>query len=272
MGSYAVNKSLLDLVFRSGKRMNILLFLKEEPRSMEDIRELLSLTAVSILPQIKKLKEGKLIVQRIWPEERACKYELTPFGQVIVENMEALLDTLETLENNFDYWALRNLEGIPPFLRERIGELKCSKLMKPDLNHMFELNPEFVEKLLQSKHVMGCASYFHPSFIDLYLNLANKGADISFMLTAPVFERFKADFREEIRSLLEFENVRIFHFPEESGIAGLTVTDRFFLLALFPESEFFDNECLICSEPEAMEWGKELFFYLQKQASEVREI
>lgn len=249
--------------------MSILLFLKEEPRTMEDLREFLSLTAVSILPQIKKLKEGKLVVQRIWPEDRACKYELTPFGQAIVENMEALLDTLEALENNFDYWALRKLDGIPPFLRGRIGELKCSKLIKPDLNHMFELNPVYVKNLIISKCVMGCASYFHPSYINLYLELAKKGADISVMLTSPVFERFRADFREEMSSLLEFENVRIFIFPEGSGIAGLTVTDRFFLLALFPESEFFDNEFLMCSDPEAMEWGKELFFYLQKQASEV---
>ena len=264
-----MKNNLLDLVFRSEKRMNILLFLKEEPRSMEEIRELLSLPAISILPHIKKLKESNLVVQRICPDCGTCKYELTPVGRTIVENMEALLDTLGTLENNLDYWTLRDLNGIPPSLRGRIGELKYSKLMKPDLNHMFELNPEFVKLLLQSEHVMGCASYFHPSFTNLYLELAKKGTDICFMLTSPVFERFRADFREEMCSLLDFENVRIFIFPEDSGIAGLTVTDRFFLIALFPENKFFDNEFLICSEPEAMEWGKELFFYLQDQATEV---
>ncbi len=267
-----VKKSLLDLVFRSEKRKNILLFLKEEPRSIEEIKVFLSLPAISVLPHLKQLKEGKLVVRIIRPEDKACKYGLTPVGQAIVENMEALLDTLETLENNYDYWTLRNLKGIPPFLRGRIGELKYSRLIKPDLNHMFELNPEYVEKLLQSKSVLNCTSFFHPSFTQLSLELAKKGTDICFMLTGPVFERFNADFREEMSSLLGFENVRIFVFPEDSGIAGLTVTDSFFLIALFPESEFFDNECLLCSEPEAMEWGKELFFYLQKQAAEVREI
>jgi predicted transcriptional regulator len=267
-----VRKSLVDLIFRSENRRDLLLFIKEEPRTMEEIKEFLSLPAISILPQIKKLKEGKLVVRRIWPNDKVFKYELTPVGQTIVENMEALLDTLDTLENNSDYWTLRNLEGIPPVLRGRIGELKYSKLIKPDLNHMFELNPEFVESLLQSERVLGCASYFHPSFTGLYLDLAKKGADVCFMLTDPVFERFKADFREEMCSLLGFENVSIFVFPEDSKVAGLTVTDRFFLLALFPEGEFFDNECLICSEPAAMEWGKELFFHLQKQATEVLEI
>lgn len=45
---------------------------------------------------------------------------------------------------------------------------------------MFELNPEFVEKLNISTHILGFASYFHPSFASLYPELAKKELKISF--------------------------------------------------------------------------------------------
>ncbi len=55
---------LTELMFLSEKRKKILLFLKDKPSTMAEIQEHLSADPVSILPQIKKLKEGKLVVQK----------------------------------------------------------------------------------------------------------------------------------------------------------------------------------------------------------------
>ncbi len=68
---------LTELVFLSDKRKKILLFLKDKPRTMAEIQEHLSSGPVSILPQIKKLKEGKLVVQK------GHTYELSLMGVVI---------------------------------------------------------------------------------------------------------------------------------------------------------------------------------------------
>ncbi|WP_269849313.1 helix-turn-helix transcriptional regulator [Methanosarcina horonobensis] len=159
---------LTELVFLSDKRKKLLLFLKDKPRNMAEIQEHLSADPVSILPQIKKLKEGKLVVQK------RHTYELSLMGVVVADKMPPFLGTLEVLEENFDYWTKRNLEGIPPFLRKRIFELRNCKLVLPDMSHMFELNPEFVEKLHSSTHILGFTSYFHPSFTTLYPELAKK--------------------------------------------------------------------------------------------------
>src|SRR5512133_3047559 len=140
---------LTELMFLSEKRKKILLFLKDKPRTMAEIQEHLSADPVSILPQIKKLKEGKLVIQK------EHMYELSLIGVVIVDKMPPFLSTLEVLESNFDYWTKRNLEGIPPFLRKRFFELKNCKLILPDISHMFELNREFVEKLHFSTHILG---------------------------------------------------------------------------------------------------------------------
>lgn len=257
---------LTELVFLSDKRKKLLLFLMNKPRSMAEIQEHLSADPVSILPQIKKLKEGKLVVQK------GHIYELSFMGVVIADKMPPFLGTLEVLEENFDYWTKRNLEGIPPFLRKRIFELKNCKLILPEMSHMFELNPEFVEKLHLSTHILGFASYFHPSFTTLYPELAEKGVEISLMLTEPVFQRFKMDYREELCSFLSFKNVNLFVFPQDPKIADFTVTDRFFLLTLFPREKFFEHESLLSSEPEALKWGTDLFSHMLKEAVQVKEV
>jgi len=257
---------LIELVFLSDKRKKLLLFLKDKPGSMAEIQEHLSATPVSILPQLKKLKEGNLVVQK------EHTYELSLMGGIITDKMLPFLDTLEVLEENFDYWTKRNLEGIPPFLRKRLFELKNCKLIRPEMSYMFELNPEFVEELNFSTHVLGFASYFHPSFTTLYPELAKKGVKISLIFTEPVLQRFKKDYREELCTFLNFENVRVFIFPHDPKIADLTVTNRFFLVTLFPREKFFEHESLLSFEPEALKWGTVLFSHMLKEAIQVKDV
>lgn len=257
---------LMELIFRSERRRNLLIFLKDRPRSIDEIQENLCTDSVSVLPQLKKLKDKKLVIQK------DHIYELSIIGKVIVEKMPPLLDTLEVLEDNFDYWSRRNFEGVPPVLRNRIYELKNCKLIRPDLSHMFELDPEFVDNLLLSRQVFGFNSYFHPSFISLYLEIAKKEAEVSLMLTEPVLKRFKADYTEDLQTLIKFEHVNLSLFPKSSKLAGFTVTDKFFLLTVFPKIKSFEYESLFSSEPQALKWGVDLFSHLQKEAIQVKEI
>lgn len=251
---------LMELVFRSERRRSLLIFLKNRPRSLDEIQEHLSVDSVSILPQLKKLKDRELVIQK------GHTYELSIIGKAIVDRMSPLLDTLEVLEDNFDYWSRRSFEGIPQVLRNRIWELKSCKLIRPDLSHMFELDPEFVENLLLSRQVLGFSSYFHPSLVSLYMEIAKKEAQISLILTEPVLKRFKADYSEDFRTLVQFEHVTMSLFPKNPKLAGFTVTDRFFLLTILPQIKFFEHESLFSSEPQALKWGTDLFSYLQKEA------
>lgn len=54
---------LLELIFLSDKRKQLLLFLKDGPKNMDEIKGALEVTSTAILPQIKKLKEKSLVVQ-----------------------------------------------------------------------------------------------------------------------------------------------------------------------------------------------------------------
>lgn len=257
---------LTELVFRSEKRTNLLLFLRDGPKNIEDIKKNLNVDPISILPQIKKLKERDLILQK------DHTYELSIIGRAIVDRVFPLMSTLEVLEDNFDYWSKRKLEGIPPFLRARIGELKNCELIQPDASHMFELNSEVVERLLVSKQVLSFSSYFHPSFTSLYVTLAEKGINLSLIFTWAVLQRLKTDYREVLEALINAGNVMLFVFTAEPKLAGLTVTDTFFLFTVFPEAKLFEHESLISSDPEALKWGTDLFFYLQNEAFQIKDL
>ncbi|MDY0245375.1 MAG: ArsR family transcriptional regulator, partial [Methanosarcina mazei] len=56
-----MSNSLLELIFLSEKRKNLLLFLKEGPKNIEEIKTNLDTSAVAILPQIKKLRDDSLV-------------------------------------------------------------------------------------------------------------------------------------------------------------------------------------------------------------------
>ncbi len=107
----------MDMVFLSEKRKNLLLFLKSGPKNIDEIKEILQVSSTSILPQIKKLKEQKLVLQ----EDKT--YELAPIGKVLVEKMGPIVSTLELFEENFEYWAERDLRGIPPSFGSGCGNL-----------------------------------------------------------------------------------------------------------------------------------------------------
>jgi len=137
---------------------------------------------------------------------------------------------------------------------------------------MFELNSEFVENLLLSSQVCSFTSFFHPSFVSLYLTLTKKGTEISLIFTWSVLQRFKSDYRESLQTLVDSENSSIFVFTGEPKIASFTVTDRFFLFAILPEAKSFEHESLFSQEPEALKWGADLFSYLQKETFHIKDL
>jgi predicted transcriptional regulator len=67
-----MRSSLITLLLSSDKRTDLLLFLKEKPRTIEEINEALDTNSVAILPQLKRLKESDL-------ESRKIKHMLFPF-------------------------------------------------------------------------------------------------------------------------------------------------------------------------------------------------
>ncbi|MCC4767546.1 ArsR family transcriptional regulator [Methanosarcina sp. DH1] len=89
-----MRSNLITILLSSEKRTDLLLLLKEKPRTIEEINNELDTNSVAILPQLKKLKEKGLVIQ----EEKI--YELSILGKIIVRKMESLVKAFRQLEND----------------------------------------------------------------------------------------------------------------------------------------------------------------------------
>lgn len=257
---------LVDLLFLSEKRKNILLLLMEGPKNIETIREILKANATSVQPQLKKLKEQHLIAQ----EEDL--YVLTDIGRIVVEKMKPLLDTLDLLEENADYWANRDMTAIPPELLRRINELGQCTTTEPDIDRMFELIPLLVENMKKAKRLRALLCYFHPLFPSHYLDLAQKGIRVSLLIPEPILRRWVEDYRVETEELLSLENAELFTFKENDKVPSLMVADNFMAMALFPKSAVFDRKYVVSFEPGARVWGEEYIDHFQKLATRIEKL
>ncbi|AKB18099.1 MULTISPECIES: winged helix-turn-helix domain-containing protein [unclassified Methanosarcina] len=258
---------LIELIFLSDKRKQLLLFLKSGPKNMDEITEALQVTSTSILPQIKKLKDMSLVVQ----EDKT--YILSLIGKVLVEKMKPLVSTIELFEDNFEYWSEKDLQGAPPSFRKRLGELRKCELIQPDLDRMFEVDPKVVENLSKSSYVLEAIAYFHQPLISLCQELAIKGVKFSFLMSESVFQRYYQDYTKDFRIMMSLDNVKFFRYSGELKIANLVVSDKFFLVSLFPKNQrHFDRESLISYELSARQLGTEIFNELLLDSTPVTEI
>lgn len=166
-----MKSSLSDTIWLSEKRKRLLLLLMEGPRDIEQIKKALNVTSKSMMPQIKILMDHNLIQE----EDRV--YSLSNIGKIIVDNMNPLLNTIEVIEENPEYWATRDLSPIPAEFRQKLGELGDCMVIEPDINHLFDLPEEFTENLGKSDKVKTMLSYFHPLYPRIYHDIQKKASN-----------------------------------------------------------------------------------------------
>ena len=261
-----MESSLVDLVFRSDKRKNLLLLLENGSRNIDDIKNELDVTATSILPQIKKLIDSDLIVQ----EDKM--YSLTLLGEFIVKKVKPLISALDVVEQNSTYWTGHDLNAIPRNLLERISELEGCILIEPDLNHIYEPAQEIIDNMANSKRVATFASYFNPSYLPLYVELGRKEVELSLNFTQSVWDHLSSEHYDMIEEVMEMENVSLYISREGTKPTEITITDKIMLLGLFDKNGKFDQQFVMSVKPRALRWGQELYDYFKTLSRQVNKI
>lgn len=255
--------SLVSAIFDSDKRKKILLLLFDGEKSREEIKTSLDVTSTALIPQIKKLKEKGLVIQN------GDYYILSSIGVIVVGKMKHLLDTVDVFEVNKDFWENRDLNGIPQSFLGRFGELGTYIVIEPDLKYLFEFPKEFTENIEKSNYIMVYNAYFHPDYPDLYSRLAEKGINLSIILTNPVFERMNKDYAENFKKAIDFENVDLFVSNNITGLATLVATDRFLFLSFFTDTGQYDHRTIMSFDSNALQWGRDLFNYYAGESEKI---
>ncbi|MBN2110428.1 MAG: winged helix-turn-helix domain-containing protein [Methanosarcinaceae archaeon] len=257
---------LLKMIWFSEKRRRLLLLLLEGPKSPEEIKKALGVNWRSLILPLKELKEDELVLNK------EGDYHLSVIGKLIAESTRPMDDALNLFEGNTEYWIKRDLSVIPPELRERIGEIREYKVIVPDLNHMFELPEQITSCLRESNPVYSIFSIYNPSYLRIYCELAEKGAQLSLIVTEPVLERVREDYRENKEKIEHLQNADIFlYMTERTGITppSVVVGNRIFIMSLFDQNQKYDHRDVLSFVKSSISWGKELFEHYRLESEEL---
>ncbi len=258
-----MESSFTETVWFSEKRRKILLLLLEGTKSTEEMKEAFGVNWRSLILPLKELKEEQLI------ENPEGEYILSDIGKVIAENSKPINGMLDLFGMDTDYWSKRDLNSIPEYLLDRIGEIEECMIVEPELNQMFEPPEEFNSALMNSEHIHSVFSIYHPLYPPLFTELDEKGTEMSFVLTESVLERMREDNKEELEQMESSENTKLFLYRNEIFPPFIVVTDNLFSASFFNIQGRYDHRDIMCSSQSSLLWGEELFSYYQEESDEI---
>jgi len=257
---------LLSTICYSQKRKNLMIFLKDGPKSWEEIKDTLQVTSTGMLPQIKILEDEKLVCRK------GKLYALTELGALISHFLEPLSRTLDVLEKEKKFWQEHDINALPEEFRLRICELGNIRIVESRDEEIYESHREFQDILAQSERVMGMTHMVHPTYPDLFLSLGKKGVNTSLILTRNVFEKVAANYPRQISQWLELDNAALYVYDGEIKFSYIT-TEKSLSLTLFYSNGIFDTKRdLISTDLSAIKWGEDLFTYFQRQSQRVTQL
>jgi predicted transcriptional regulator len=256
-----MKSSLITVLLSSEKRTDLLLFLKEKPRTIEEITSRLDTNPVAILPQLKRLKESGLVVQ----EDKA--YSLSLLGKILVRRMESLVKAFRLLEDDYDYWSGVKPGGAPLVffrLMEELMALVPEESQGEDNSTAYQ---EMSEAFCSSKQVLLIVSQYDLCYPGIYAENARKGLKVSIIFTQSIFEKFAEEFKEEIDSLTLLENFNIYLLNGDYTPPALAVTDTMVFACFSPgKSNDNENNTMVFFGEKAVHWGKETFEHFRALA------
>lgn len=258
-----MKKSLLDVIFASEKRKGSLLLLRDGPREMKVILESLQTTRQALLPQLKILEENYLITHY------EDTYELTPIAKIIVDEMSPFVDTLKVLDTNVDFWGGRDLEFIPTELLERIREFSPYEVNEPSISNIHELNKDFTKTTASSKNMCAVTTIFHPNFMDLFGLWTKNKTSITMVISEDLFNKLKTQNRDDFQQLLDNEYIRFKLYNKPFNFVFFALNDYCLLMTMLRKDGWYDNKELISFSNSALDWGKDLFKYYEKNSTPI---
>ncbi|WMW25188.1 winged helix-turn-helix domain-containing protein [Methanolobus sediminis] len=261
-----MKKRLLDVVFASDKRKNVLLLLQNGPQEMDYLLKSLETTRNAILPQIKILEEHCLVFHY------NDIYKLTTIGKLIVDEMKPLIDTIEVLDIDIDYWGSRNLDFIPSYLLERISELSHCNIIIPSLENIFEVNHDFLKKSEQSTSLFFVFTFIHPSFPPYISQFCKNDTNASIIVSKNLLQKIKEEWRVEANNHISSGKIKFYLYQSDLKMASLSVSDSCFVIRLLSKNNEYDHTQVFGCKSQAQQWGKALFDYCLEDSIPITEI
>lgn len=260
-----VKKSLVDVVFMSEKRKNVLLLLQDGKKDMEFLLNNLKTTRAALLPQIKVMEEHHLVSQD------KGSYESTTIGKIIVEKIKPLIDKIKILDIDVDYWGTHDLSFIPPHLLERIGELGECQTSTTNTIDIFNIHEGYIHSCIKSKFAYGYTKSFYPDIERIFSDMVARNVNTSIIIPPELLDKVKKEHSLCFGKLLRSRLFHLYVYPEELSLLSIAFNDYCCIIRLLKDNGFYDNTYVMCSGQNALNWVKELFNYYLENSLQVTE-
>jgi predicted transcriptional regulator len=252
----------LSFIIRSTKRKNLLLFLRNGPRTLREIREGLNVSSSGIIPQIRKLEARYLL------SKNGNKYMLTQMGSVIAEHLCRLDGTLKVFEQNPQFWVEHDVCAIPEEFRLRLYQLGNYEIVRSTLTNVLLPHQVHVRHLLKSRWVKEVSPVLHPEYPEVILKLIENGISVSLIVTEKVLEELKKSHPKELLRIFS-GGAMLLICREKIGVS-FAVTDSFFSMRLFFRNGSYDlYHNLTSFETSAIKFGEALFDHYLRHSKPV---
>ncbi len=261
-----MKKMLLDVVFMSEKRKQVLLLLQEGPKGMEEILKFLDTNRQALLPQVRILEEHYLI------NHYRDIYDLTTLGKLIVNEISSFLEYINIFDEDVDYWGAHDFGFIPPHLFNRINELGECKVINPPLMDIYEMNNDFYEASKKSKSLCGITTLFYPKFPELFSELISKNVNVHFIISKNLHDKIRTDNYADFERLINSKLFQFSLYTKNMDFLSFSYNDYYTKIRPKKSNGEFESKYLLCRRKDSFDWGKELFEYYLKDSVSIVEI
>jgi predicted transcriptional regulator len=259
---YNKNYKLIQSIYSSRLKIQILLAIAKEPKPLSELREVTGSTSQAIIPKIRSLERLSLI------ESCDHNYAITPFGRIIVTKIGDFIVTMGELMQHREFWATHNIDGIPePFLHS-VGALFNSDVEFDTTDNMFHVYSHFITILQQAEYIHAISSVMSPTVADILSERIMAGIPCELIISRSISEGLLQEpFLSKIQKLQTYRHFKIW-IVDESLNLGLTVTDKHLSLGLNKKiNNVYDSAAdMFSTDITAREWAEQLFHYYRDRA------
>jgi predicted transcriptional regulator len=96
--------------------------------------------------------------------------------------------------------------------------------------------------------------------------------NIYLILSKNVLDKVRSRYAVYFEKLIKNKSFHFYVYSKELGFQSIMYNDYYLLLHLLKNNGEHDSKRILCSNPHATEWGKELFGYYLKDSKPINEM
>ncbi|MCL2476793.1 transcriptional regulator FilR1 domain-containing protein [Candidatus Bathycorpusculum sp.] len=240
---------------RSDLKLSILLSLLEGKKKLADLGKETKTRETTILHVLKELEQLELTTKS------GGVYQLTTLGILETQICRGSYQSFEVLKKYKEFWLTHDVDGIPPTLMMKIGDLGNSELVKSTSTALQKVHETFIEMLLSSRVIAGVSPIFHLDFMNVILGVLSQGGNVILIVNTEVLEEIKKRDQQGEYTSKYIDDGSLQIYLNNNIRVALTVTEKTWSFGLFnaTSGEYDYTTDLIGHGEEGLEWGNQLF-------------